>query len=192
MKKLLYIAAIALFFTACNNKPAENAPEVSADTTNHTSPDAMSSSKPSPAADSAFLTTAYQIGKFEIEIGKLARKNSQDAQVREFANMMINDHTAMGKDVEGLAAQKGVTLPAAIGDDLKKKCDKLYSLTGKEFDKEYASINVKGHTDAIDLFTKTSEDKSCSPEVQQLASSALPKLKTHKEHADMLKDHEKM
>jgi putative membrane protein len=193
VKKLLYIALSTLFFAACNNKPADNTPVASADTMNHTGPDNMSSSKPSASpADSAFLVTAYQIGTFEVEIGKLALKNSQDAQVKEFANMMITDHTAMSKEVEGLAAQKGVMLPAALGDDLKKKCDKLYSLTGKEFDKDYASINVKGHAEAIVLFTKTSQDKNCSPEVQQLASNALPKLKVHKEHADMLKVHEKM
>jgi putative membrane protein len=138
--------------------------------------------------DSTFLAKASETGVFEIEAGKLAQKNSQNADVKGFASMMITAHTAMGKDVSAQAQKENITLPVGMGDDNKKEWDKLNGLKGPQFDKEYASVNVKGHIDAIDLFDKTSTDKNCSSAVQQLAAAGLPKLKTHKEHADILKD----
>jgi putative membrane protein len=197
MKKLLYIALAGLSFAACKNKPTADVPTTQIDTTNHTgSTDStgMSTNSGQPvdtakmmSTDSAFLNNAYEVGTFEVKAGKLAEKKSQDAQVKDFAGMMITDHTAMGKDVESLAAQKNITLAAGMGDDLKKEYDKLNGLSGKAFDKEYAAVNVKGHKETIDEFEKAAKDNNDSPAVQQLATSALPKLKAHKDHADTLK-----
>jgi putative membrane protein len=194
---LLYLALIGLIVASCNNKTTADVPTTQIDTTNHTgSKDStgMSTNSGQPvdtakmmSADSTFLSFAYQAGKFEIQAAKLAKTKSQNAQVKEFADMMITDHTAMGKDVESMAAQKNVTLPGDIGADLQKEYDKLKGLSGSQFDKEYADANVKGHEEVISKFEKASKNSDDSPEVQQLASAALPKLKTHKEHADMLK-----
>lgn len=190
---LILIAFAGLVLTACNNnKPTADVPVPTIDTVSHTNdPDAKQENMDQSRIvkeDSTFLGTASQTGVFEIEIAKLARLNSQNADIKGFADMMTAEHTAMGKDVEALAKSKNVTLPVGMGDDNKKEWDKLHDLTGAKFDKEYASVNVKGHREAIDLFEKTSKNTDCSPEVRQLASSGLPTLKKHKEHADALKD----
>jgi len=203
MKSNIFLLAVAaLSFAACNNKPAANTPETVIDTVNHTgsvdsSGNATNSGVPMDTAkvmmtDSLFLTNAYQVGKFEVAAGKLAQTKSSDAKVKEFAAMMVADHTAMGKDIESQAAQEKIALPADMGKDLTKEYDKLKGLSGKAFDKEYASVNVKGHKETIEKFEKASGDPNDSPEVQNLAKSALPKLKAHKEHADMLKEETKM
>jgi putative membrane protein len=199
---LLYLALIGLSLTACNNKPTSDKPESVIDTMNHSgsvdsSRMTFNSSQSVNAGktmkeDSTFLTNAHEVGTFEVEAAKLAQKKSQDAKVKDFAAMMIADHTTMGKDVESLSAQKNITLPVGMGDDLKKKWDKLNDLTGKAFDKEYADVNVKGHKETIDKFEKAYKNNDNSPEVQQLAATALTKLKAHKDHADMLKDGMKM
>jgi putative membrane protein len=195
---IFYMALVALFFTACTNKNNSDSSTVTTtvDTTSHTTDTSSMSNNAAPdksmQEDSAFLATAHQVGTFEIEAAKLAQKKSQNGDVKDFARMMATDHTAMGKDVEALAQKENIMLPLGMGDDNQKEWDKLNSLTGSSFDKEYADVNVKGHKDAISKFEKTSQDKLCSMDVQKLASDALPKLKTHKEHADMLKGNMKM
>ena len=197
---ILYLALIGLIVASCNNKPTADTPVTVIDTVNHTNSvdsSGMTTNSGQPvdtakqmSSDSGFLAFAHEAGTFEIEAAKLAKKKSQNAQVKEFADMMITDHTAMGKDVESLATQKNITLPVGMGYNLKKEWDKLNGLSGKDFDKEYAAANVKGHAEVISKFEMVSKntDNADSQEVQQLASTALPKLKTHKEHADMLKD----
>lgn len=192
MKKLLYIALAGLSLAACHNKPAADMPETVIDTANHTgsidsSGNAANTGNATAPADSVFLNDAHMTGVFEIAAANLAKTNSQDTKVKDFADMIITDHTAMNKDVESLAAQRKITLMDGVGPDLQPKLDKLKGLNGKAFDKEYASINSKGHKDAIEKFEKTSKNQDNSPEVQALAAGALAKLKTHKEHADMLK-----
>ena len=192
--KLLYLSMFVLTLSAChNNSNSDTSAATSTDSTSHSSTDSSAANNSGGmqkmADDSSFLVTANDIGMFEIKIGNLAQTNSQDAQVKEMANMMVTDHTAMGKDVSTLAQKKNVSLPDSLSSDMQKEYNKLKGLTGKKFDKEYASVNVKGHGGAITLFEKTSSDKDCSPEVQQLASSALPTLKKHKEHSDMLEKH---
>lgn len=195
MKSQLLILALGtgIALAACNNKPTADVPVTTIDTTSHTgdtSTASVSSGDMGTAKmeDSTFLADASQTGVFEIEAGKLAEANSQNAEVKSFAKMMIDQHTAMGKDVETLAKAKGIMLPAGMGDDNKKEWDKLQALKGAKFDKEYVSVNVDGHRKAIDLFEKTAKNEADSKEARDLASAGLPKLKTHQEHAKSLKD----
>lgn len=194
MKSRLFTLALGacLILAACNNKPASDMPVSTMDTLSHTGDSAASVASGDAGTakmeDSSFLADASQTGVFEIEAGKLAEKNSQNADVKAFAKMMIDQHTAMGKDVEAMAGAKGITLPAGMGDDNKKEWDKLNGLTGAKFDKEYVSVNIDGHRKAIDLFEKTSKNEADSREVRDLAANGLPKLQTHQEHAKSLKD----
>ncbi len=194
MRSKLFILALAtgLALAACHNKDTVDTPMTTIDTFSHTRDNAASVPSgdmgQAHVEDSAFLAEASQTGVFEIEAGKLAEKNSQNADVKAFAKMMIDQHTAMGKDVSDMAGTKGITLPAGMGDDNKKEWDKLNDLKGAKFDKEYVSVNVDGHRKAIDLFDKTSKNEADSKEVRDLAATGLPKLQTHQEHAKSLKD----
>ncbi len=193
---LTLIAIAGLSLAACNNKPTADGPVQTIDTVSHTQDPAANQTNMDQSRvmkeDSSFLGTASQTGVFEIEAAKLAQKNSTDAGVKEFGNMMIAEHTALGKDVEALAKSKNIILPVGMGDDNKKEWDKLQDLKGAKFDKEYISANIKGHKDAIDLFEKTAKNTDNSTEVRDAATKALPTLKKHKEHADAIKDKMKM
>ncbi|MBS1624580.1 MAG: DUF4142 domain-containing protein [Bacteroidetes bacterium] len=194
MKSRLILLALcsSLTFAACQNKPTADMPMTTIDTFSHTGDSAASVPSGDVAKaqmeDSAFLADASQTGVFEIEAGKLAEQNSQNADVKAFAKMMIDQHTAMGKDVDAMAGSKGITLPVGMGDDNKKEWDKLNNLKGAKFDKEYVSVNIDGHRKAIDLFDKTSKNEADSKEVRDLAAAGLPKLQMHQEHAKNLKD----
>ena len=51
-----------------------------------------------------------------------------------------------------------------------------------DFDKEYCDMMVKGHKDAIDMFEKAVNECEDS-DIKSWASSMLPGLRTHLEHA---------
>jgi putative membrane protein len=187
MKVYVFLAVVVSFAYGCNGssnnavKEADRANNERIDSTNGATAQAAQQKN-----DADFLVFATNVGMFEIEAAKLAGKNSMSKSVKNFAEMMINDRTELGKTVSALAAQKGDSLPSAISPDLQKEWNKLDSLKGKKFDEEYIDANVKGHTDAIARFESVANSSDYSAEVKQLAATALPKLREHKEHAEML------
>lgn len=189
-----FLILASLGLAACHNNPADTSATNSADTTVVTKTDVTNTPAPdtmqvktatASIPDSVFLEKAYNIGTFEIKMARLANQKSKNAKVKEFADMMIKDHTAMGKDVSALISKKHYTKPNALPADLESKYEDLSKLSGKEFDKKYADINADGHKEAIDLFTKVSTSTE-DADVKKLATDALPKLQTHESHATML------
>jgi putative membrane protein len=195
------ILSPCILFMACSNNNSSSTDNTSSNTqaqmdstrTNGNTSTTMNSGKEQMSnvmkSDSDFLATAYGIGKFEIQIADMAKKKTTNKDVVSFANMMIKDHTAMNGQVQQMAQQKNVQLPMALPSDLQKKSDKLDKLTGKDFMKEYADVNVDGHKDAISRFEKVA-NSDCSTEVKNLAANALPNLRKHREHAEMLQKQE--
>ena len=186
---ILFITGLIL--SACNNNPSSSsqantndtsAISINTDVTKIQTPDTAAQVTPLTMADSTFLDKAYNIGVFEIKIARLAIQRSQDDKVKSFAGMMIEDHTALGKDVVALMKKKNYDIPATLPADLKDKLDELNKLTGKDFDKKYVEINVRGHKEALDMFKEVSNTTK-DTDVKKLATEALPKLQMHEDHA---------
>jgi len=150
-----------------------------------TSDSSMASTDSSKSGDAGFLKDVYSTGMFEIQAAQLANTNSKNAHVKQFATMMIQDHTSLDKDVSALAQKEGISLPSDLSGAKKDEYTKLQGLTGSDFDKEYADANVKGHTDAIQLFQNVINGNG-PQDSKNLATNALPTLKKHLEHAQML------
>jgi putative membrane protein len=131
------------------------------------------------------VLTADQI---DIDYGKLALSKSKDKQVREFANRMVTDHSAVQKSVLGLAGKLGVKgEDSPISDSLKsgaaESTAKLKSLQGKDFDKFYIDNEVSYHksvTDAVDAVLIPSAKNA---ELKGALQGAQPLFLKHLEHA---------
>src|SRR5690606_24837618 len=61
--------------------------------------------------DTGFLENAAQGSYAEIEASKLAMEKSESAEVKEFAQKMIDDHQMMVDKITALAKAKGATPP---------------------------------------------------------------------------------
>jgi Domain of unknown function (DUF4142) len=47
----------------------------------------------------------------------LAKQKASSAEVKSFAEQMIQDHTKANQELEQLAKQKGITVPAALDNE---------------------------------------------------------------------------
>jgi len=188
MMKYILTLCSALLFCACNN--TGNGAVSKAQIANDTRIDTLAISPGGilkAENDANFLIFAADVGSFEVQAGKLASHKSHNASVKRFADLMIKDHSAVNLEVDSLAAQKSVTLPTGLSNALKNEFAKLDTLTGKNFDIEYANFNVKGHQKVISRFEAViNSTDNYSQALMQLATETLPILKKHLEHADML------
>src|SRR5215208_3996462 len=65
------------------------------------------------ATDKTFVMEAAKGGMAEVELGRLATEKAANADVKQFGQRMVDDHSKANEQLKSLAAQKGVTLPTA-------------------------------------------------------------------------------
>jgi len=78
----------------------------------------------------------------EVELGRMAGERSANAEVKKFGQMMVDDHTAAGEKLKGIASRYSVTAPTALDDKHRDLRDKLAKLNGADFDREYMDAMV--------------------------------------------------
>jgi putative membrane protein len=120
----------------------------------------------------------------EIDAGKMALEKSQSAEVKKFAQQMVDEHGSSLADVQALARAKNVTLPDGPGAMAKAKAMALKALSGNLFDTEYAKrAGVGDHESTVKLLQKMQKDGKDS-DLKALAGKMLP---TVEHHLDMAK-----
>lgn len=125
-----------------------------------------------------FWVNAAQGGMAEVELAKLAQQKSQNADVKNFAQMMITDHSKANDELKTIAAKKNVVLPTDIGSH-KSTLDDLSKLSGAEFDKEYVEAMVDDHEEDVEMFENKSN--SSDADIKAFATKTLPTLRKHLE-----------
>jgi putative membrane protein len=190
MKKKIWLFIafpFAMGITACNNENKDSVAK--ADSTNETKTDtAGTSAKATIAVDkdcSEFMVGAASGGMMEVELGKLALEKAKNERVKNFATMMVRDHSKAGDELKGLAAGKNVTLPATMGEDHQKHIDDLNKKSGSDFDKAYMKMMVDGHKDVIKDFEKASQNAT-DADVKMWATNTLPTIRVHLDSAQAI------
>ncbi|WP_274857925.1 DUF4142 domain-containing protein [Sinorhizobium meliloti] len=60
-----------------------------------------------------FVTMAASSDLFEVQSGQLAAKNSKEASVQQFAELMVADHKKASQELKVAAGEAKVTVPVA-------------------------------------------------------------------------------
>jgi putative membrane protein len=172
---------------ACNNEGKDSVEK--ADSANEAKMDSNSTTSQTLQTDeasSSFLVKAADGGLTEVRMGELGQQKATNTSVKNFATMMINDHTGANDQVKSLAAQRNVTLPDAPAADNQKNVEDLAKKTGKDFDKAFMDAMVNDHEKTVDLF-KTASSKSNDADVKAFADNTLPKLQMHLDSAKAIR-----
>jgi putative membrane protein len=134
------------------------------------------------ANDSRFITEAAGGGMAEVKLGQLATEKAESADVKSFGQMMVDDHSKANSELQGLAGQKGVTLPSDLPAAEKATYDRLSKLSGAAFDHAYMADMVKDHEKDIAAF-KSESTAGKDADVKSWAGKTLPTLEKHLQRA---------
>ncbi|MDO3642357.1 MAG: DUF4142 domain-containing protein [Mucilaginibacter sp.] len=188
MKKLSFamiIALAAFTFQSCGGhkdaKDNADSMNMAKDTTSMDSTKKDTMSKTPMAVntdDSKFATDAANAGLAEVALGKLAQTKATNAQVKNFADMMVKDHSKANDELMAIAKQKNITLPTAPDAEHQKKMDDLSKLSGKDFDKAYVDAMVDGHKKVLDMM-KMGADKCTDSDLKAFAAKTAPVVQMH-------------
>jgi putative membrane protein len=115
----------------------------------------------------------------EIEAGKLAQSKSQNEQVKQFAQKMIDDHTKALEELQTLAQAKGVTLPKEPDAKHKAAAKMMSAMSSEKFDKQYmAQGGLRDHRNTHKLLSRI-QDRATDPDLKALASKTTPVVDQH-------------
>ncbi len=116
--------------------------------------------------DTAFLKKASQGNVDEVDLGQQALQKSDDQQVKEFAQKLVDDHTALQQKMAPFAAEAGLETPTSPDAEAAAEKVKLDVLKGKAYDKEFVRFNIKDHAKDLAEFRK------------EIATTGYPAFKT--------------
>ena len=132
-----------------------------------------------PRGDRKFIENAAESGMFEVQVGQVAASKASDPQVKSFAGMLVDQHTAANNELVKIANAKGVELPAAPDHGQRRDIDKLGKRNGADFDEHFVKeVGVKSHEKTIKMFEKASKDVK-DPELKAFIDKTLPALREH-------------
>jgi putative membrane protein len=157
---------------------AANAPAAG---TSNTQPGTQKASR----ADQAFLKDAIEGDLAEVKMGELAQQKGQSEDVKQFGQMLQQDHGQHLQQAQQEAQQMGVTPPTQPNTKQKAMYDHLSKLSGVQFDKAFAKDMVKDHKEDIAKFQKEAKGKG---PLAGFAQQTLPVLQKHLQTAQSLQN----
>jgi putative membrane protein len=190
MSRLTLLAAAgfaALALAACGDKTDD----LTASTTEPTTTDtATPSAEASARKGQDFINAAGQAGLVEIRTSEMALQKAKNADLKTFAQKMIDDHKAGAEKLKAAASAAGLMAPPETLDDFHmRRINDLVETDGDEdFDADYAALQVDAHNDAIKTFEDYSKDTDAVSQLKMFADETLPTLTAHKAEAERVRD----
>ncbi|QNM83041.1 DUF4142 domain-containing protein [Sphingomonas sabuli] len=151
-----------------------------------------SATLPTPSAaaatqdSQAFLFHAGAGDIFEVMTSMVIVQKSQNPQLRDFAAMLISDHTMMSNTALATAAGAGVMAPPPeLSADQKAMYGRLLTASPASLDRLYLQQQVPAHQKALAMIQGYSQT-GATPALRQMAAAAAPKVQAHLAQAQQM------
>lgn len=143
IRKLCIVSTMALV-AACTSMPTGMAAPVA---------EAARSMEAPASAD--YVRMAAAGDQYEIQSSRLVLETSQDAELRRFAQMMVDHHTLTTQSLMTAVQREGLPPPAATLDPPKAEMlAALRAATGPERDRLYREQQLAAHREALQLHAR--------------------------------------
>jgi len=184
MKAHALTAITALLALAACNRSEPTAVENELAASDATTNVDAGTSAQTASVDSAFVTEAIKGDNGEVAVGQLAQAQGESQAVQDFGKLLVSDHGAHKQELATLAQSSGIPVSSEPTDEAKANLEKLKSLRGAAFDKEFKAMMVKDHNKDIAKYEQ--QANSGDAPTAALAQKTLPTLRKHLEAANAL------
>lgn len=131
-----------------------------------------------PMNPAVFVREAAIGNMAEVELGQMAVSKSSNADVKQFGQRMIDDHTKALEDLKVVAAKENFQVPTALDDKHRAVKDRLEKLSGGDFDRAYVKEMVRDHNEDVRAFQLESKHGT-NAAIRDYAARTLPTLQEH-------------
>jgi len=130
-----------------------------------------------------FVTRASAAGLGEVELGKLALEKSSAADIRAFAQKMVEDHGKSGAELAALARARMLSVASQPSEAQRTALAQLRQKSGQQFDTAWTEQMTKDHDEAVLLFSAAGTLEDDDKELAAFARKTLPVLTGHQQLA---------
>lgn len=190
-RAVIHGLSMAVFLGACLGVQADDQEKgVSAQATVNTDRSTTSSTDRNDngklaRGDASFVKEAAQGGMMEVKMGQTAKDHGQNADVKNYGEMLVKDHTKANDKLSKLASQKGVNLAKEMEPKHTDMITDMEKKQGQDFDRSFIEHAIKDHRKDISKFERASRDLSDS-ELKAFATETLPTLRHHLDEAERI------
>ena len=132
------------------------------------------------------LAHVHHVNQMEIDAGKLAQKKGSTQAVKSYGKMLVDDHGKNDKDILAFAKKHDQKIGADMEKDAdaKDEMDKLKTMKGADFDREFLRQMADGHDKELAKI-----DSSLAQITDDDLSAMLEDMKpVLQKHADQARD----
>lgn len=132
-----------------------------------------------PTSRGAYVQMAASSDMYEIQSSQLALSRAQTPAVRQFAEMMIRDHTQMSQQLMAAAMASG--MPAISPTMMPMHAEmlaRLQSMSGAGFEAEYGRQQMMAHEMSVALHSNYAA-RGDTPALRTVAGAAAPRVSQH-------------
>jgi putative membrane protein len=186
VKLIIKFMFFGIVMLSCNDNKETTTEETTTVDTSHQTMDTTSiatSSVTMPLAkeDSSFILEASMGGRMEVEFANYAQTRAKNQRVKDFAAMMIRDHSQANQELKNFAASRNFAFGDTIGHKNEGHLKKLLT-PGINFDKTYMQLMVNDHKEDVSKFEKAAGEVK-DPQLKSWVEKTLPVLKVHRDSA---------
>ena len=187
-RRMTVLAAVGLIVAAGCGPDADVEDDAAAGTETTPAPVAPGAGQLDDADIAAVVVAANSI---DVSYGEIARERATDERVKQFAEMMITDHTAVNQSAGELVARLGVTptqndVSRSLESSAATTRESLLTKSGAEFDRAYIENEIAYHRAVLSALDETLIPGATNEELKQTLVGVRPAFQAHLEHAESL------
>jgi len=146
-----------------------------------------------PLSDVEIAHAAYTADELDIDYAKIALEKSKTPAIREFAELMVKDHTAANVAALALVKKLGVTpkdntFSQTLAKNGEAKKAELRGLSGPAFDKAYAQNELGYHQVVVKTVAEQWIPTIQNAEFKKFMIDANAIFRVHLAHAQRMVD----
>lgn len=170
MRTSLPLIALALVLPACAGTGMFGSEDTPASTAN----------APAPSSPRDYIAMAGASDLYEIESSRLALEKSRNTEVRDFARMMIAQHTETTTKLTNAARTAGLApdQPMLMPMQQEMMAELRRADAGDRFDRTYLAQQRRAHDMALALHSGFAQNGSPDA-LRQVAQAAVPIIEEH-------------
>lgn len=177
MKAFVIALGAAGLVAGCAPKAAEEAP-----------PAAAAMDPMSPLMAPGYMAMAASSDQFEIQSSQMALQMSQNPQVRQYAQTMIDHHTRTTAELTQIAQANGMAPPPpTLMPQHQAALDRIRAAGPAGFDAAYKQEQITSHGEALSLNQNYAAQGDKQP-LRDFAARTSPVIQQHLSMAQMLPD----
>jgi len=144
-------------------------------------------------SDAEIAHAAYTADDLDIAYAKIALEKSQTPAIRQFAELMVKDHSAANEAALALVKKLGVTpkdnaFSQTLAKNGEAKKTELKGLTGAAFDKAYAQNELAYHQVVVKTVAEQWIPTIQNAEFKKFMTDGNEIFKVHLNHAQAMVD----